>query len=195
MDLSINCRNMELNEKTREDIGRKMNRLARHLPGITAGVVELSRHNARSQDSRVVAQVTVDIGGTVLRAEELGANVTAAVNQVISVMDRRVERYKGKVYKSMQARKTGRSPSQKARQPNDEVADDVPAADEITDAAGQVVRVKRFPIKPMAMDEAAFNMELLGHNFYLFVDGETEQYNVLYRRRDGAYGLIQPEPL
>ena len=195
MDLSINCRNLELNEKTQEDISRKIDRLVRHLPGITAAKVELSRQNTRSQDSRVVAQVTVDIGGTVLRAEELGANVTAAVNQVVDVMDRRVERYKGKVYKSMQARKPGRSTSIRVPPAEEEPADEVPDDDRVTEAVGKVVRVKRFPIKPMAVDEAAFHMELLGHDFYLFLDAETDLYNVLYKRRDGAYGLIQPEPL
>ena len=60
---------------------------------------------------------------------------------------------------------------------------------------GSVVKVKRFPIKPMAVDEAAFQMELLGHSFFLFVNGDTEQHNVIYRRNDGDYGLIEPEPL
>ena len=58
-----------------------------------------------------------------------------------------------------------------------------------------MVRVKRFPVKPVTVQEAAFQMELLGHNFFLFLDAETEQHNLLYRRNDGDYGLIKPEPL
>ena len=60
---------------------------------------------------------------------------------------------------------------------------------------GRIVRMKRFPIKPMTLDEATFQMELLGHDFFMFKDGQSEEYNLLYRRRDGDYGLIQPEPL
>ena len=67
--------------------------------------------------------------------------------------------------------------------------------DGIEELQGKVVRVKQFSIKPMTLDEAAFQMELLGHDFFLFLNGETDQYNLLYRRHDGDYGLIQTEPL
>ena len=63
------------------------------------------------------------------------------------------------------------------------------------DASGRVVRVKRFPVKPMTVDDAAFQMELLGHSFFLFLNSDTDDHNVLYRRRDGDYGLMQPEAL
>ena len=60
---------------------------------------------------------------------------------------------------------------------------------------GVVVRVKRFPIKPMTVDDAVFQMELLGHEFFMFLDSQSDQHNLLYKRRDGDYGLIQHEPL
>ena len=192
MDLKIQSRNLELNEAVREHITKKVDRLSRHLPGITSAVVELARGSSRDQTGKVVAQVTLDIDGSVLRGEERGANAMAAVDSAIDVMDRRVERYKGKVYRSMQAKKSGRGDSIR-------IADAPPPTteeeDEVVFEDGSVVKVKRFPIKPMAVDEAAFQMELLGHSFFLFVNGDTEQHNVIYRRNDGDYGLIEPEPL
>ena len=195
MELQIRGRNLELNDSTRDYITRKINRLSRHLQGITTVMVELARENTKAKDQSVVGQVTLDIDGTVLRGEELGANAKAAVDSVINVMDRRVERYKGKVYKSKQVRKVGKNVSIRTSEvpaipPGEGAADD-----EIVEAGGKVVRVKRFPIKPTTVEEAAFQMELLGHDFFLFLDGETEQYNLLYKRRDDDYGLIQPEPL
>lgn len=195
MELNIQAKNLQLNETTRDNIARKVNRLARHLPGITWATVELAMENTRAQDQRVVAQVTLDIHGTVLRGEERGANAMAAVNSVVGVMDRRVERYKGKVYKSGQVKKTARNTSIRTL--------DVPPATsegdfvdtQVVSSEGRVVKVKRFPIKPMTVEDAAFQLDLLGHDFFLFLNGETNQHNVLYRRHDGDYGLIQPEPL
>ena len=195
MELEIHARNLELNEKSRDYITRKVNKLSRHLPGITTATVELARENTRVQDQRVVVQVTLDIGGTFLRAEERGANAVAAVDSVTNVMDRRVERYKGKVYKSQQAKKAGKDTSIRSLGLTPEIDGDGPTVDEFYEANGTPVRVKRFPVKPMTTDEAAFQMELLGHDFFPFLNQETDQYSLLYKRRVGDYGLIQPEPL
>ena len=106
MKLKIHGKNLELNERTQDYISRKVNRLARHLPGITSATIELTRQSTRSQDHRLVVQVTLDIEGTVLRVEERGANAMSAIDSVVAVMDRRVKRYKGKLYKSQQTKKT-----------------------------------------------------------------------------------------
>ena len=195
MELKIIGRNIKLNEKTREHIERKVDRLSRHLPGITTATVELARENTRSQTHRVVAQITLDIKGTVLRGEERAANATAAVDSVTSVMDRRVERYKGKVYSSKQAKRAGKNVSIRTLAATDPSPVEGSDEDEIEEIQGKSVRVKRFPIKPMTLNEAAFQMELLGHDFFLFLNSETDQYCVLYERHDGDYGLIQTEPL
>ena len=194
MKLNIQGKNLELNEKTHDYISRKMNRLGRHLPGITGATIELSRQNTKSQDHRVVAQITLDIEGTVLRGEERGANATSAIDSVIAVLDRRIERYKGKTYKSKQSKKAGKNLSIRTLDA-DLVTTELHEEDEVVDVGGKVVRVKRFPVKPMTVDDAAFQMELLGHSFFLFLNSETDDHNVLYRRRDGDYGLMQPEAL
>ena len=194
MDLKIQGRNLELDQAVRDHITKKMDRLGRHLPGITSAVVELAKGSNRDQTGKVVAQVTLDIDGSVLRGEEGGANAVAAVDSVIDIMDRRVERYKGKAYRSLQAKKSGRGGSIRTADAPPPAAEE-DDEDEVVSADGRVVRVKRFAIKPMAVDEAAFQMELLGHSFFLFINGETEEHNVIYRRNDGDYGLIEPEPL
>ena len=190
MELQIQGRNLELNEGTRAYITRKVNRLSRHLPGITTATVEMAKENARAQGSTVVAQVTLDIDGTVLRSEERGTNAMAAVDSVINVMDRRIERYKGK-----QTKKAGKNVSIRTLEVPAATPEGNSSDDEVVDAAGRVVRVKRFPIKPMTVEDAAFQMELLGHDFFMFLNGETDEHNLLYKRRDGDYGLIQPKPL
>ena len=194
MELEIRGKNLDLTDVARDQISRKLSRLGRRLPEISTAVVELARERSRSQRAPVVAQVTLNIDGTVLRGEERGSNAVAAVDAVIDVMDRRVERYKGKAYRSQVVKKSGRNASirtEGAPAPSEAEVEE----DAVSEAGGRVVRTKRFAIKPMTLEEAAFQMDLLGHDFFLFRDGETEEYNLLYRRRDGDYGLIQPEPL
>ena len=195
MELNISARNLELNEETRDYVTKKVNRLGRRLPSITAATIELTRESTRARDQRFVAQATLDIAGTVLRGEERGATVLAAVDSVVQVVDRRALRYKGRLYKSEQVKKAGKNLSIRDAEVPAAPPSEGPADDEIQEAVGKVVRLKRFPIKPMALDEAALQMELVGHDFFLFIDSETEAFNLLYRRRDGDYGLIQPEPL
>ena len=103
-----------------------------------------------------------------------------------------MERYKGKVYKS---KKAGKNVSIRTLE-----APPVPLGEGVTDTefvevGGRVVRLKRFPIKSITLDDAAFQIELLGHDFFLFLNSEKDQHELLYKRNDGDYGLIQPEPL
>ena len=195
MELQIQGKNLELSEHTRDYIARKLNRLGRHLPDITMATVELERGNSRSQDRRIAAQITLDINGTMLRGEEQAPNAMAAIDSVIDMMDRRLERYKSKSYRSEQAKKAGKSASIRTLEAPDALPVQNTDDDGIVDAESKVVRVKRFSIKPMTVEEAAFQMELLGHDFFMFLNGETDQHNLLYKRHDGDYGLIQPEPL
>ena len=195
MELLIQGRNLELNESTREYITNKVNRMERHLPGISSARVELARETTRGRGASVVVQITLDIGGTVLRAEERAPSSTVAVDAVADVMDRRLDRYKGKFYRSSQAKRASRKGSPKTMEmPSIPPEEESPGVD-VVEAEAKVVRVKRFPFKPMTVGDATFQMELLGHSFFLFHNSETDQPNVLYTRRDGDYGLIEPESL
>ena len=136
--------------------------------------------------------MTLDVDGTVLRGEEKGSNAAAAVDAALDVMDRRMERLKGRIYRSQQTKRSSVGRMQAEAAPD---LDPETPGEEAADTGGVVVKTKRFPMKPMNVEDAAFQMDMLGHEFFLFLNGETGEHNVVYRRSDGDYGLIQPSPL
>jgi putative sigma-54 modulation protein len=177
-----------LDERLREYARRRIGRLERYLPTVREAVVEIRREQTRAAEARYVVQVTVNSNGTFLRAEERAAEPRTAVDNAADALGRQVRRHKGKRYRSERATHQARHALEAAdRLPPDEAVDE----DELV--AGRVVRVKRFAIKPMTVEEAAEQMELLGHAFFLYFDQAERRYAVLYRRRDGDYGLILPE--
>ena len=200
MEVVVRARNFDVTDSLREYVDKKLRRISRHLPttDLTSVEVELTREDTRNADHRVIAQATiVDINGVILRAEERGRTPNTAVDAVADTLDRRLKEYKGRVYRSAQARKAGKVPSLSEL----EVAavrgqgDQQPPAPEeaVLAPQGRLVRVKRFAMKPMTVEEAAFQMEMLGHDFFLFFNSQEGQFNVLYKREDGDYGLIAPE--
>ena len=194
MDFKITGRNLNIEQSLREHVDRKLERLVRHLPAITGVDVELTRNNSRDPASRIVAQVTLDVDGTVLRGEEKGPNAATAVDAALDVMDRRMERLKGRIYRSQQTKRSsvGRMQAEAQAAP---VLNPEPPGEEAADTGGVIVKTKQFPMKPMTVEDAAFQMDMLGHEFFLFLNGETGEHNVVYRRSDGDYGLIQPSPM
>ena len=195
MELQIRTKNFELTESVRGYVERKVGRIGRHLPAASRVLVDLSSEHVRSQGQRVVAQLTLDINGVVLRGEERGHNVMAALDAAVDLLDRRIDRYKGKSYRVEQTKRAVRRGQGLPDQLEEADAPGAAEAEEESGPRAAVVKSKSFPIKPMAVDEAIFQMEMLGHDFFLFLNSEVGAYNVLYRRRDNAYGLIQPEPL
>lgn len=192
MDIKIYARNLELNGHAEDYIRKKLNRLERHLRPISDAKLELTRTSARSQDERIVAQMTLYAGRHILRGEESGLNLFAAVDAVADVMDRQIQRFKEKVYRTAQARKAARATALA-----DTTAEVAPGLEDVDEVAlhesGRVVRTKRFPMTPMTVEDAILQMELLAHDFFLFYNIDTSEYNVVYRRRDGDYGVIEPE--
>ena len=188
MELKINTRNLEINDRVRQHIAEKLGRINRHIPGIGEVVVEVASEPTRSQQDRIVVQVTLDVNGAILRGEQRASSTTAAINSVAEVLDRRIERYKSRAYRSERARQQASLRIQQAEevaQPRGFIEDE-PLLD------GTLVRVKQFYMEPMTVEQAAFQMQLLGHDFFMFRNSGVDQYNLLYRRDDGNYGLIQP---
>ena len=188
MELRINTRNLEINDQVRQHIAEKLGRINRHIPGIGEVVVELASEPTRSQQDRIVVQVTLDVNGAILRGEQRASSTTAAINSVAQVLDRQIERYKSRAYRSERARQEASPRIQQAEemaQPRRFIEDE-PLLD------GTLVRVKQFYMEPMTVEQAAFQMQLLGHDFFMFRNSGVDQYNLLYRRDDGNYGLIQP---
>jgi putative sigma-54 modulation protein len=171
----------------------KLDQINRHLPGISNATVELAYEATRSHNDRVVAQVTLHVGRTLLRAQQRDANETTAINSVAKALDQQVKRFKSHTYRSERGRLAGRDATKEAfaDKPEPAFSNSTSVMDEMF-ANDRVVRLKEFEMEPTSVDEAAVQMRLLGHDFYMFLDSETDKHSVLYLRGDGNYGMIQP---
>ena len=192
MDIRIQAKNIDLNPHAEQYIQKKFERLRRHLPNLDDAKMEVSRTQARATRDRVQAQMTLNIAGYTLRGQDRGVNLFAAVDGVADVVDRQIRRFKGKVYHSSQARKSGRGFRDVPPEAIIEMPEDVEEEEAIAEM-GQVVRTKRFAMQPMSVEDAILQMEMLGHSFFLFFNMDTSDYSVAYRRHDGDYGMIEPE--
>ena len=171
--------NLELSETMREYLEEKIGKLDRYLPAISEGKVEVFREDTKSPDQRFSIQVTLDSKGTLIRAQERADDIRTALDKVVDVLTKRIERYKGKLYDKGR----GTSPARQG----------MAIETEETEPAKKVIREKHFLVKPMDVDEAINQMELLGHDFFLFINAGNDKVNLLYRRKDGNYGIIEPK--
>lgn len=185
MKLVVKGRNTDVSEETRDYIEKKVGKLDHYLENITEAQVEVAEERTRSQGGRFVIQVTAFANGTILRAQERDANFRTAVDAVAHTIVQQTKRFKEKLQGRGKSGPTIRSAepvSPAVREEGFEEAE-----------PGVIAKIKRFPIKPMDPDEAVEQMELLGHDFFLFLNAASGQYGVVYRRANGQYGLIEPE--
>ena len=187
MQITIKTKNMEMTERLKTYIERKVNRLDRFLPGLDEARIELAVQPTKSAGDSQVVQITLRNNGAILRAEERSSDMQTSIDAVLDKMQRQLEHYKGKHWRSL-GRMQGQAQSEAA----------IAAADaaEAVDAEGeplQVVRTKRFETRPMAVEDAIEQMELLGHDFFIFFSLTEDAFCVVYRRRGGGYGLLIPE--
>jgi putative sigma-54 modulation protein len=183
LDVELNGRNLEITERIQDYVDTKVSKLDRYLNNIEEAQVDLSYvKSARNANDRQVAQITIRGKGYILRSEERSDDIFSSIDSAISKMQRRISRYKGKHYRG---RGDGRS-----------VSDFVQDAEqiEVEESEPVIVRRKQFMLYPMDEREAIDQMELLGHeNFFVFYNVNTNSINILYKRRDGNYGVIEPE--
>ncbi|MGB0385651.1 MAG: ribosome hibernation-promoting factor, HPF/YfiA family [Ardenticatenaceae bacterium] len=186
MKLTIHGRNLNVTDAIESYVNKKIGRLNRHLPSLNEARVEVSREQTGQSKQRYTVQVTLyDRGGTILRAEERTPELSSAVDLVADKMHRQIGRFKGK-RKRMRKGRSNQMPS------NDMWTEDG-SFDSEEEEKPDVVRVKRFVISPMNVEEAIEQMELLAHSFFVYFDMDEGAVNVVYRRHDGNYGLIIPE--
>lgn len=180
--VEVQTRNIRLTEKIEEYVNKKAGNLDHYLPAIEDARVELSHNKAaRDASDRNVAQITVHGKGFTLRSEVRADEVLAAFDAALDHLQRQIERHKGKHY---HGRGDGRSAADLA----EEIIDD-----ETGELSPLVARRKKFVLYPMNEEEAVVQMRDLGHdNFFVFYNATTSRINVLYRRRNGSYGLIEP---
>jgi putative sigma-54 modulation protein len=187
VQIVLKGKNIEITDDLREYIEKRASKLDRYLPDLSEVRVDLSVQKTRSSQDRHVAQLTVRSNGAILRAEERAEEMSEAIDAVMEKMHRQIARYKGKRVDRWQGQGAARLEPDAAAASSD-VLEEMAEEEERS-----IVRVKRFVVSPMSEDEAVQQMELLGHDFFVFYNANHGLINVLYRRRDGNYGLLEPE--
>lgn len=181
--IDVFAKNMEVTDRINDYLMKKVTKLDRFMSGIEETRVDLAMEkSARSAADRQIAQITVRGRGVTLRTEERADDIFAAIDAALDKMQRKMERFKGKHHHG--------------RGDGTPVAEAVAEPAEVTEPEPTpvVVRRKQFHLVPMDEDEAIEQMVLLGHeNFFVFYNVNSGAINVVYRRRDGTYGLIEPE--
>ena len=179
MRLQVKGRNLEISEQIREYAEEKMGKLDRIVSDPTRVELELAVEKNPSISDHHVAEATVWTKGPVLRAREASGDMKASIDQLVTKLERQVKRYREK-------RRV--APRRHAR---DGIPVEVPPV-ELEEDETAIVKTKQFSVTPMSAEEAVLQLELVGHDFFVFRNAETETINVVYRRRDGDYGLIEP---
>jgi putative sigma-54 modulation protein len=179
MKLQIRGRNAEITPVLKDYIEKRVGKLNKYLNNLSNGQVVLTVERGRNR-----VEVTLPIDGMILRGEESTGDIYTSVDLVVEKLEKQIEKFKGRYN----------------RRPNKQYNKNVSGVPSLTEAEEKeqetfpgVVKTKRFAMKPMTTEEAILQIDLLGHNFFVFSNAETEQVNVLYRRKDGNYGLIEPE--
>ena len=188
MELRITTRHTTLTDAIRNYAQKRLSKLDRRFRESLPVTLLIRKENTRREEDRYVAEVTVRLRKGIIRGEERGPSPYAAIDLVEDKINRRIRRYKTRF--SNRRRSATRFESDMAGQLIDQTGE----ADDVVELRdGVLVRTKRHEVLPMDVEEAAGRMDLLGHNFFLFLNNETGTYNVVYRRHDNDYGLIVPD--
>jgi len=178
MNVLVRGRNIGVTNSLKEYVVKRVSKLDKFLDGVDDAAVVLVVEG----DSHKV-EVTIPVNGMILRGEEATGDMYTSIDLVVEKLEKQIGKYKGKLARRRNAG------DQKNVYP-----EYTTAGEEDEEHEGpKVVKTKRFAIKPMLVDEALLQMNLLGHSFYVFSNADTEQVNVVYKRKDGNYGLIEPE--
>lgn len=175
MIITISGKQMEVTDSLREVIQEKCERLDKYFHKDTPIKITLS-----TQKERQIVEATIPFAGAIIRAEEATPDMYASIDSMIDVLERQIRKHKTKLQDRNKSGETIRFENV--------------VADKTTQEADQskIVKTKSFPIKPMDREEAVLQMELIRHNFFVFINSETDDVNVVYKRKDGNYGLIEP---
>ncbi|NJD01953.1 MAG: ribosome-associated translation inhibitor RaiA [Ruminiclostridium sp.] len=175
MRIIISGKNIEVTDALKEKINKKLGKLDKYFGSNTEANVTMS-----VEKNRHIFEVTVHLNGIVLRAEVENNDMYACVDKAVDILEGQIRKNKTRLGKKLHA----------AAFKTDDFKYDAQVEEE---RDFQVVRTKRFAIKPMTIEEAILQMNLLGHQFFMFSNAKSKEVNVVYRRKDGNYGLIEPE--
>jgi putative sigma-54 modulation protein len=180
MQFQVKGRNLEITDALRSYAEEKLGKLERQLTDPRVEL-ELAVEKNPSIAENHVAEATIWTNGPVLRAREASSDMRASIDQLVEKLERQVNRY----------RTRARSRRRRAARANEPASETIPVvADE---AEPLIVKTKQFSVNPMSPEEAVLQLELIGHDFFVFRDAASGEVNVVYRRRDGDYGLIEPQ--
>lgn len=190
MNLIINGRNVEVTDRIREYAEKRISKLERKLPTINEVRAELTRMDTRSDADRFTYQITLWADKHILRAEESSGDIFASIDAVSDKLARQVEKVEGRRKKKKRVSLSLETEAVMAAIAEPALADD----DQYEDFRfGELLRRKQFKMESMTEEDALDQLELLGHDFYMFLNVDTKDINVIYRRKDGNFGLIEPE--
>ncbi|WP_248929450.1 ribosome hibernation-promoting factor, HPF/YfiA family [Paenibacillus hamazuiensis] len=178
MKFNIRGEHIEVTEALKEHAQKKLSRLERYFEAPPTSEVSVTLSVVKGMQS---VEVTIPLPGVMLRAEERHADMYASVDLVVDKLERQIRKHKTKVNRKVRQESGMR----------DLLRVDTSYALEDEDDF-ELVRTKRFTLKPMDIEEAILQMNMVGHNFFVFANSDTEQVNVVYKRNDGKYGLIEP---
>jgi putative sigma-54 modulation protein len=177
MQINVKGKNIEITNSLKEYAVKKVQKLERFFRSDLMS----AQITMKVEKGSHVVDVTVYLDGLILRGEETSGDMYASIDGVIDKIERQIRKYKTRINRKLR---------QQGAKLNEAAFDD---GDVKVEREPRVVKTKRFAIKPMSLEEAMMQMELLGHDFFVFSNAENDQVNVLYKRKDGDYGLIEPE--
>ena len=181
MDVAVKGRNLSLTEALETYALEKVGRVSKFFDeenSDSRAEVELIHERNRANEEPEVAEATIFINGTVMKARESSADMYASIDRMYDKLERQVKRYRGRQVDRWKG-KDKNAPDEPFTMPEDDIE-------------AKIVRTKQFQMKPMIPEDAALQMDLLDHDFFVFTSASTDDINVVYRRRDGNYGLIEP---
>ncbi len=175
MKINVRGKNMEVSPALQEYLEKRMGKLEKYFDSQIEVQVTMSIVKGDH-----IVEATISIDGLLLRGEETSQDIYASIDMVVDKLERQMHKYKTKINRKLKY--SG------IKDLNEQMVETKPQED----AEPVVVRTKRFAMKPMSVEEAILQMNLLGHSFFVFANADTEEINVLYARKDGNYGLIEP---
>lgn len=175
MKLILSGKGFEVTDGLRERFDKKLSKLDKYFQEDAEAYIRISQERG----GRNIVEITISVGGLILRAEEVTGDMYSSIDGAVDKLSRQIRRHRTKLEKKLHVKI------------EPETEEGAPVEEEV--AQYNIVRTKRFPVKPMRVDDAIAQMELLDHEFYLFLNEESGSMCVLYRRKDGTYGLLQPE--
>ncbi len=176
MRILITGKNIEVSDYLRDLVNKKVSKLERYFPNDTVAQVTMA-----VERSRHIVEVTIPYSGGIIRGEEVTGDMYASIDNVLDKLEKQIIKHRTKLEKNLRAG---------AFKPEEGFMTDI--AEDADDEPAHLVRVKRFDMKPMTVEEAMLQLQLLGHAFYVFSNADTDDINVIYLRKDGNFGLIEP---